>query len=372
MRYYLIAGEASGDLQAAELILSLAALDNQAVFRAWGGDKVKAAGAELVEHYAQTAIMGLGQVLLKLGRILGNFSRAKRDILAFQPDVLILIDYSGFNLPLAAWAKKQGLRVAYYVLPQVWASRPKRIERLRLYTDLRIGILPFEPAFYEQYGLSMDYVGHPLLDICRTQAPNPEADYEQTTKPIVALLPGSRKQEIRSVLPVILALSRAFPQFRFIVAAAPGQEAAFYQRWLRDYPQVELHFNRTYDLLRHSRAAVVVSGTASLEAALFKVPQIVVYRTGALFYFLAKRLIKVPYIALTNLILGRLALPELLQGDCRLELLKPKLQALLQEDGLERLEQLKAYEELVVLLGAGGASLRAAALIFGLAKAKEV
>lgn len=375
MRYYFVVGEASGDLHAAALIDALRLREPQAQIRAMGGDLMQEAGAELASHYRELSFMGLGQVLKNIFRILGHFRFCKRDIEAFAPDVLVLIDYSGFNLRLASWAKKKGYRIVYYIAPQLWATRPGRLKTLRKTVDELLVILPFEPGFYAQHAYNANYVGHPLLDRIEPlkQVSAPKLNLPtKGNKPLVALLPGSRKQEIRAMLPLMLQLTKSFPQYQFVLAAAPGQSLDFYHSFLQGYDEVAVLQGKTYDLLGQSQLALVSSGTATLETALWQVPQIVCYKTSAFFYYLVKSLIRIPYISLVNLILGREAIPELIQGKFSLEELQKHFQELIDPKSPKRQAMLQAYTELRSKLGPSGASARAAERVLYWAKQKEL
>ena len=378
MKYYLIAGEASGDLHAGNLLRALLRIDPLAQVRAWGGDAVAAAGADLRRHYRDHAIMGLGQVLTKLPTILGNFRFCKQDILDFAPDALILVDYSGFNLRIARWAKSQNIRVFYYISPQVWATRARRVHAIKKYVEAMFVILPFEEAFYAKYNYKVHFVGHPLLDAIEqyhaTQSPESQALFWENSQlqpdaPILALLPGSRRQEIRAMLPAMLqAAANAqtqIPNLQIATAAAPALAADFYTPFLEKFPSVRLLHAQTYALLSHARAALVTSGTATLETALFGVPQLVCYRTSWLFYLLVRWLIRVPFISLVNLLLQRAAVPEMLQNDCAAAPLTAQLLPLL-DDSPQRAAQLADYAQLRQLLGNTGASQRTAQLLFDL------
>ena len=364
MRYYIIAGEASGDLHGSNLIRELRKVDGEAVVRAWGGDKMEAAGATLVKHYRDLAFMGFVEVVKHLPTILRNLKFCKEDILAFRPDVLVLIDYPGFNLRIAEWAKAQGIRVCYYISPQVWAWKEGRVKKIREIVDKMLVILPFEVPFYEKWKYGVEFVGHPLLDVvAEEQAKTPPAPL--SSKPILALLPGSRAMEIRQKLPVMLAAARHFPECQAVVAGAPAQPDALYEELTRGANAILLR-NQTYDLLRQARAACVTSGTATLETALFGVPQVVCYRGNPVSYQLARRFIKVKYIALVNLILDRPAVPELIQHELTEEKLAAELRPLL-EGGMVRERMLADYHALRGMLGAGGASARAAVAVKKLA-----
>ncbi len=356
MRYYIIAGEASGDLHGSNLIKAIYRRDVQAEIRCWGGDKMREAGAVLVKHYRELAFMGFVEVVRHLGTILKNIRFCKEDVKAFRPDVLILIDYPGFNLRIADWAKKNGLKVCYYISPQLWAWKEGRIEQIRRNIDRMLVILPFEKKFYRKHGLEVDYIGHPL-----TQVVDEEIRKKHTAlsdKPIIALLPGSRVQEIKKKLPVMLSVVKHFPQHVFIVAQAPGQEKSFYQSMIKDLP-VDVVQGKTYELLKQSSAALVTSGTATLETALFGVPQVVCYKGNFFSYWLAKKLVKVRYISLVNLILNRPAVKELIQNDLTENNLFEELNKLLYDNEYKEAMQ-SDYTQLWEILGSLNASEEAA------------
>lgn len=369
MKYYLIAGEASGDLHAANLMKALRAEDASASFRCWGGDLMEAAGGQLVKHYKELAFMGFWEVIKNLRTISKNLDFCKKDITANQPDVLILIDYSGFNLRIAQWAKTIGLRVFYYISPQVWASRQSRVEKIKKYVDKLFVILPFEKAFYQQFGVEVDFVGHPLLDAIEefkeTDESNFSIDNLPKSNPIITLLPGSRQQEITVVLKIMLPLAQQFPDYQFIIAMAPAIPLSFYEDIITQSNitknTVLLVRNQTYTLLNHSKAAIVTSGTATLETALFEVPQVVCYKGNWLTYQIAKRIIKVPYISLVNLIANRPLVKELIQNDLTVANLKKELQYILTEQKSKELQL--AYRHIKKQLGEVGASERAAKLM---------
>lgn len=360
MRYYIISGEPSGDLHGSNLIKALKKIDTQATIRAWGGDLMEAAGAELAKHYRDLAFMGIWQVVKNLGAIRKNFRFCEADIESYQPNVLILIDYSGFNLRIARWAKTKGYKVVYYISPQVWATRAKRVNKIKQYVDKMFVILPFEQEFYAKYDYEVDYVGHPLLDVINQFKANPQFKeiHNLGQQPIIALLPGSRKQEITAMLNVMLSTVPLFPNYQFVIAGAPAMPNSFYQSFIEQYPQVTLIENETYDLLSHSHAALVTSGTATLETALFRVPQIVCYKASPLLYHIVKRIIKVPYIAIVNLIAGKEIVRELIQHQLNTKELEKELANLLV--GKNRTEQLEEYTKLQQLLGNSGASDRVA------------
>lgn len=352
MKYYIIAGEASGDLHGSNLIKSLRKEDPSADVRAWGGDLMAAAGADLVKHYRDLAFMGFVEVLMNLRTILRNLDQCKADVLAYQPDALILIDYPGFNLRIAEWAHQNGFKVIYYISPQVWAWKENRVKKIKQCVDKMLVILPFEQAFYQKWDYPVEYVGHPLIEVVHNSIEQPkEAPFSD--KPIVALLPGSRKQEILKKLPVMLEVARQFPDHQFIVAKAPGQEDAFYTSMLAPYPNVSSVRNQTYPLLKQSRAALVTSGTATLETALFHVPEVVCYKGNQLSYYIARKLIKVKYISLVNLIMEKEVVKELIQDELNPENCTRELKKML-EDGPERSRVLEDYKALTTLLSEGG------------------
>jgi lipid-A-disaccharide synthase len=360
MKYYIISGEASGDLHGSNLVKALKEEDSSAKLRAWGGDLMQEAGVVLAKHYKDLAFMGIGQVLKNLPTILGNFKFCRQDIQAFSPDVLILIDYSGFNLRIAKWAKAQGYKIFYYISPQIWATREKRVKKIKLYVDKMFVILPFEADFYAKHNYPVEFVGHPLLDVIN--AHQTDFDFRQKNQlaptPIIALLPGSRKQEIESMLNVMLSIVSDFPDYQFVIAGAPAISVDFYQPFVHSKPNVTLLENQTYSLLEHSHAALVTSGTATLETALFKVPQVVCYKAGALLYAIVKRIIKVPFISIVNLIMEKKVVQELIQHDLNTQQLKIELQQIIAGD--KRQEMLNNYSLLAQKLGHQGASKKAA------------
>lgn len=358
MKYYIIAGEASGDLHGSNLIKSLKAHDNEAVFRCWGGDMMKNNGAELVKHYRDLAFMGFIEVLLHLKTILRNIAFCKKDILSFNPDALILIDYPGFNLRIAKWAKQNNIKVFYYIAPQVWAWHKSRIKIMRKVIDRLYVILPFEKSFFENNNLKAEFVGHPLLDAIDKHDFNINGDNilnsNNNDKPIIALLPGSRKQEIKKMLPFMVRLSDKFRDFRFVVAAVNTLPIDFYKKIIGDY-NVDLIVGKTYNLLSKSKAAVVTSGTATLETALFNVPQIVCYKGNYLSYLLAKNFIQVKYISLVNLILDKPAVKELIQNDLTIENLIVEFEKITRNENVIS-EINNDYKELTLKLEGKGAS----------------
>lgn len=362
MKYYLIAGEASGDLHGANLMKALKKEDPSADFRYFGGDKMQAEGGALVKHYADMAFMGFTEVLLNLRTILKNMAACKKDLLAYKPDVLVLIDFPGFNLKIAEFAKQQGIKVCYYISPKVWAWNQKRVLRIKRIVDELFCILPFEVDFYASWGMKVHYVGNPLLDEISTFTPDPAFRQHENLgqEPIIALLPGSRRQEIERLLPVMLQVSDLLPEYQFVIAAAPTFEAAYYQQFI-GARKVGLVFSKTYDLLAQAQAAVVASGTATLETALFTVPQVVVYKGGALSIAIARLLVKIRFISLVNLILDKKAVTELIQEECQAQSITHELQHILTGEG--RATQLAHYAELQQKMGTAGASQRTAKLI---------
>lgn len=366
MKYYIIAGEASGDLHGSNLIKALKAEDKDADVRCWGGDLMQKAGGTLVKHYKEMAFMGFLEVLLNIGTIFRNLKFCRQDITAFRPDVLIFIDYSGFNLRIAKWAKIQGFRTNYYISPQIWASRENRIVKIKRDIDAMFVILPFEKDFYEKkHGYPVHFVGHPLIDAIHNTPMPDEQQFRKMNgidpqKPIIALLPGSRRQEVTHMLETMLAVIADFPGYQFIIAGAPSLDRAFYLDFAKD-PNVGFVANKTYELLHISHAALVTSGTATLETALFKVPQVVCYRANWFSYQIAKRIITLEFISLVNLIMGAEVVKELIQQDLSPNNLKKELGKII--TGEKRKAQLLAYTELEQKLGGTGASETVASLI---------
>ena len=354
MKYYIIAGEASGDLHGSNLIKELRRLDAACDFRCWGGDKMKAAGAALVKHFKDLAFMGFVEVVMNLRTIFKNLAFCKNDILQYQPDVLILIDYPGFNLRIAKWAKKKGIKVVYYIAPQVWAWKESRVPKMMKSIDKMLVILPFEKDYFKnKFNWNVDYVGHPLVKVIDDFKNEHNNDASLSDKKIIAVLPGSRKQEISVKLPVMLEAAKHFSDYRFIVAQAPSLDESFYQPFLKDNPNVSIVKNQTYRLLSNAVAAMVTSGTATLETALFGVPEIVCYKGNAISYQIAKRLVKVKYISLVNLIMDKSVVKELIQNDLTPANLQQELQLLL-EDEAKRLQIKNDYAALKQILSAGG------------------
>lgn len=366
MKYYLIAGEASGDLHASNLMNSLKKVDEEADFRFWGGDLMKKAGGTLVKHYRDLAFMGFWEVLANLRTIVKNIKLCKDDILAYQPDIIILVDYPGFNFRIAKWAKQAGFRTFYYISPQIWAWKENRIKSIKRDVDELFVILPFEKAFYEKkHDFPVHFVGHPLLDAI---ADIEELSFEQfirkhklNDKPIIALLPGSRQQEIAKMLSTMLAMPEEFKHYQFVIAGAPSQGREFYEPYIKK-DNVDLVMDSTYNLLGVSHAALVTSGTATLETALFNVPEVVCYKGNWVSYIIAKNIIKLDFISLVNLIMNREVVKELIQGDFNTKTLKKELKKILTPKNRERI--FEDYRNLKKRLGGRGASDNAAALMY--------
>lgn len=365
MKYYIIAGEASGDLHGSNLMKALLKQDVKAEFRFWGGDLMQAVGGTLVTHYKDRSFMGFAEVIFNLRKILGLISFCKDDIENYQPDVIVFIDNSGFNLRIAKWAREKNFKTHYYISPQVWASRASRVEKIKRDIDAMYVILPFEKKFYSTYNYDVHFVGHPLIDAISNRQQVDEntfrKDYNLSDKPIIALLPGSRKQEITKMLGVMLSLVNDFKEYQFVIAGAPSQDFSFYKPFIKQ-DNVAFISNKTYDLLSVSHAALVTSGTATLETALFKVPQVVCYKANAISYQIAKRIITLKFISLVNLIMDREVVTELIQGDLNKKRLKKELTNILNDN--ERTRLFVDYYDLEKKLGGKGASENAAKLIF--------
>lgn len=364
MKYYIIAGEASGDLHGSNLVHAIRRADSDAIIRGWGGDKMSAAGVHIVKHISELAFMGFAEVVRNLPAILKNFRLCKEDIRAFKPDVLVLVDYPGFNLRIAQWAKQSGVRVVYYISPQIWAWKEGRIKTIKRSVDLMLVIFPFERSFYDKWNYKVEYVGHPLVPVIE--------DYIKSTRVVtnpkqIALLPGSRKQEIRKKLPVMLEATRNFTGHTFLIAKAPGLDAAFYKQFLTDFPNVTLAED-AYDILYGSAAALVTSGTATLETALLKVPQVVCYKTSRLSYMIGKMLVRLKYICIVNLIMDKEVVTELIQDEMTSANITVELNSILydenQKDRIGR-DYLKLRE---LLSFQGNASDNAAAAILELTR----
>lgn len=363
MKYYIIAGEASGDLHGANLMKALKQQDSQAEFRFWGGDLMKSVGGSLVKHYKDLAFMGFVEVVQNLGTILKNISFCKKDIEGFQPDLLIFIDYPGFNMRIAKWAKQKGIETHYYISPQIWAWKENRIKAIKSDVDFMYVILPFEKDFYEKkHNYPVTFVGHPLIDEIEDFRSRTKQDfrkkYNLDERPIIALLPGSRKQEITRLLVEMLSVIHKHPEYQFVIAGAPGQEPEFYKQFIKD-TNISFISNDTYALLDVAHAALVTSGTATLETALFRVPQVVLYKGNQISYEIAKRIITLKYISLVNLIMDDDIVVELIQRDCNPQRIEKEFEKIVKGDIRDRI--LLDYDKLICNLGGQGASNLAAA-----------
>ena len=373
MTYYLIAGERSGDLHGANLIRAIRQYDAGAKCRAYGGEQMEAAGAQLVRHYRQMAFMGFVEVAKNFGTIRRIMRECQADLLAYRPDVLILIDYAGFNLRMARFAKRHGIRVFYYISPKVWAWNPGRARNIKASVDQLFTILPFETAFFAKYGYEVEYVGNPLLDALADFRPDP--DFRKKIglngRLVVALLPGSRRQEITAMLPVMLAVTRQFPACEFVVGTVSNLPDTLYDGFMADYSDVKQVSDSAYDLLHIATVALVTSGTATLETALFNVPQVVCYKTARWWYEIGKRILTVPFLSLVNLIAGRAVVPELIH-DCTPDRIAAELRAIL-PGGVNRDAQLAGYNDVRRKMGEPGASERAGrAMVAELQTLKQV
>jgi lipid-A-disaccharide synthase len=360
-KIYIISGEASGDLHGANVMKELYSDQPDLDIRFWGGDKMKAVGGTMAKHIRDLAFMGFVEVLMNLPTILRNIRFCKEDILKFQPDALLLIDYPGFNMRIAEWAKKNNIKVYFYISPTVWAWKENRVHKIKRDVYKLFCILPFEAEFYKKYNYDVEYVGHPLLDEIEQYQDLPKQELQISSsdnKPIIAMLPGSRKQELRTKLPVMLPLVDLFPQYHFVIAGAPNMDIAIYKELIGD-KKVDVVYGQTYPLLQQSEAAVVTSGTATLETGLFEIPQVVCYIGNAISYQIAKRLVNVKYISLVNLILDKESVTELIQNDCTTERLAKEL-SLVIEGGNKRKQVLEDYSKLKAMLGKGGASKKVA------------
>ena len=365
MRYYLIAGEASGDLHGSNLMRAIKDIDPDAKFRFWGGDQMAAVGDGLVRHFRDIAYMGFIEVIRHLPTIVKGLSACKEDILQFDPHALILIDYPGFNLRIAKWARSKNLNVQYYISPQVWAWKAHRAESICEASNRLYVILPFEKKFYADRNLEVEYVGHPLLDAIAQFKPNENFRTEHdipTEKNLVAILPGSRKQEVNILLPTMLSAARQHPDKTFVVAGVSSLSQDIYQGHFDQLKNVHLVIDCTYDLLAESHSAIVTSGTATLETALFNVPQVVCYRGNAINYMIARRIVDIDYISLVNLIADKPIVQELVQNDFTPEKLALAFSQI--AEGLQRKKMKEEYAKLRDVLGNAGASSTTARLIW--------
>ena len=370
MKYYLIAGEASGDLHASNLIKELVKQDSNAEMRGFGGELMEQAGMTLTKHYREMAFMGIIPVLMNLRTIKKNFKACEEDLLQFQPDVLILVDYPGFNLRMAEFARENGIQVFYYISPKIWAWKTHRIKKIKAFVDEMFTILPFETEFYNGLDYKVNYVGNPLLDAVSARSSKQQfsdftTENQLKEKPIIALLPGSRMQEINSLLPRMLEAASTFQNYQMVVTAAPNIDDAVYQSYLEGYDATLLH-QKTYDVLEQADVAVLASGTVSLEAGILRCPQIVCYRMagGRLFDIIVHKIVKVEWASLVNLILNREAVRELIQHRTAPTIIRKELERILTDEGYKK-QMLDSYEELHQLLGKPGASLRAASMMIG-------
>lgn len=365
MKYYIIAGEASGDLHGSNLIKALRVADSKAEFRVWGGDLMEQAGTTVVKHYRDLAFMGFLEVILNLRTILRNIRFCQSDIAEFKPDVIIFIDYPGFNLRIAKWAKARGFKTHYYISPQIWAWKENRIHQIKRDVDQMYVILPFEKPFYEdKHKMPVSFVGHPLIDAItnrpKVNLKTLKKSYGLENQPIIALLPGSRQQEIQKMLSVMLSVVEAFPDYQFVIAGAPSQPEKVYKPYIKN-DRVHFVSNATYDLLSMADAALVTSGTATLETALFKVPQVVCYKSSWLSYQIGKRVVKLKFISLVNLIMDRKVVAELIQNELNTKRLTAELKHILEPKTQQQLQA--DYNNLEQKLGGYGASQKVAELV---------
>lgn len=380
MKYYLIVGEASGDLHASNLMKSIKAVDTDAEFRFFGGDLMSAVGGERVKHYRDTAFMGFVPVLMNLRTIFSNMSMCKKDIVSWNPDVVILVDYPGFNLSIAEYLRKNTkIPVFYYISPKIWAWKEYRIKNIKRDVDELFSILPFEIEFFEKkHDYKINYIGNPCVDAVdafRKSAPEDRGSFIKRNnipdKPVVALLAGSRKQEIKANLPIMIEAMKDYPEYQPVIAGAPGIEREFYKPYLDDGACIV--FGETYNILNNAHAALVTSGTATLEAGIFRVPQVVCYATpmARLYSWLKKHFLKVQYVSLVNLIAGREVVRELVAADMRLENVKAEIGKLLPADSKGRTAMLNEYDRMLDILGDPGASYRAARKMVALLKERK-
>jgi lipid-A-disaccharide synthase len=358
MKYFVIAGEASGDLHGSNLIAQIKVLDANATIHCWGGDLMKANGANVLKHIEHLAFMGFVEVLKNLKTILANFKLCKKQISDFQPDVIVLIDYPGFNLRMAKWGKQNGYKIIYYISPQIWAWKENRVHQIKKFVDTMICILPFEKQFYNKHNMPIQYVGHPLVQVIE----NYKASHQKiiNSKKIIALLPGSRLQEIKEKLPILLSIVDHFAEYEFVIAQSPTLPVSAYESIIGSR-KIKLVQGETYSILHQAFAAIVTSGTATLETALFGVPQVVCYKGNAISYAIGKRLIKVPFISLVNLISGKKVVAELIQNDLNTNNLIAAVQQILVSNHRQTI--IAEYQNIHQLLGKENASFLAANII---------
>ncbi|MCU0324548.1 MAG: lipid-A-disaccharide synthase [Spirosomaceae bacterium] len=355
MKYFIIAGERSGDLHGSNLVKAIKSSDNQAIIEAWGGDAMEANGAIIRKHYRELAFMGFFEVIKNLPKIFGFLNECKNQIEAFKPDAVVLIDYAGFNMRIAKWAKHKGYKVFYYISPKVWAWNQSRALKLKTNVDKLYAIFPFEVDFFKKFDYQVEYVGNPLYDAIANYKPNQNFCKENNLehKKIIALLPGSRKQEVENMLELMVSIKPQFPDFQFVIAGVDNLEKEFYEKFLKK--DTSLIFNQTYDLLTHSTAALVTSGTATLETALFEIPQVVCYKTSKISYLIGKLVIKVPFISLVNLVAQKEVVKELIQDELNSQNLATELKKItLNPESREK--QIKDYHKIKSILGSTGAS----------------
>ena len=365
MKYYVIAGEASGDLHGSNLMKAIRVNDAQAEFRCWGGDLMQEQGGELVKHYRTLAFMGFIEVIANLRTIIKNIKFCKEDILDWKPDAMIFIDYPGFNLRIAEFAREQGIKTIYYISPQIWAWKESRIHKIKRDIDKMMVILPFEKDFYQKWGMEVDFVGHPLLDEIGTRKWIDDTWKKKhgipENKKLIALLPGSRKQEIDTMLPIMIEATEGMDDYHFLLAMAPSQALEAYISHLNQRSNITHIQGETYAILSASSGALVTSGTATLETAIFGVPEVVCYKANKVSYWIARQLIKVKFISLVNLVMDREIVKELIQADLNPKQVKSELLKILETD--ERDKMLVSFEELKLKLGGEGASSNAASVI---------
>ena len=367
MRYYLIAGEASGDMHAANLMEQIQNLDSQWEFRYWGGDRMQEKGGYLVKHYKYHSFMGFAEVLTHLPVIIKNLKHCKQDILEYKPDVLILVDYPGFNLRIAEFAHKHGIKVVYYISPQIWAWKENRVHKIKKVVDRMFVILPFEKDFYQKHGMDVAFVGHPLLDEMKNR--NQTFDHDRFRKenglddrPVVVLMPGSRKQEVKRMLPVMVNAANKYRGYQYVIAGTKHIPEHLYHNIIKDRDDIKLLTGKTYPILQIARAGMITSGTASLETALFHVPQLVMYKASTFSYWIAKKLVNLNFISIANLIFDKEVFKEFIQNECNVSNVSGELYRILEDDSY-RNNMLENYELLEKKLGGRGASERVAKAI---------
>jgi lipid-A-disaccharide synthase len=361
MKYFLIAGEPSGDMHGASLMKEIKNSDTEAEFMFFGGDLMKDQGGTMVKHYHDMAFMGILPVILNLGKISENFDICKKNLLSFTPNILILIDYPGFNLQMAKFAKENGIKTAYYISPKIWASRTHRVKKIKAYVDQLYTIFPFETEFYKKYNYSVSYVGNPVYDVIKKELSKPInfdsfcTKNQLTGKPIIAILAGSRKTEISELLPIMEQIPHYFPDFQFVIAGAPGNTIDFYQSILKS--EIPVIFDQTYELLRHSKAAIVTSGTATLETALLNIPQVVCYKMGMGWFLelFRNQILKTNYFSLVNLVGEKEVVKELFQSQVTVKNIKAELIQIIGNEEY-RNSILKDYSEIAQQLASNGAA----------------